>query len=364
MPLPRTRRATIITAAALGVVVLTAGALVAPPSPRLSMDATGDPELISAARPLLEAAGSLNRASVVMVDGGTVSMAHFGAADDAEYEIGSITKTMTAALLADAIDRGEVREDTPVGELLPLGDAPVADVTLGELASHRAGLPTVPGDIGALLATYGFTFLGTDPYRYDTEDLLDAVSAEELAGRGTYSYSNMGVSLLGQALAEVAETTYSELLQSRVLDPLGMTATTAPTRVADLGPSAPRGVTAGGRRVDAWTLGSYAPSGSVRSTPADMATWAAALLEEGAPGMAALDPRWPVEEGLTIGYGWHVSEIDGTTITWHNGGTGGFASMLALDRESGRAAIVLHDTATSVDAVAVQLLGLQGGGSR
>jgi CubicO group peptidase (beta-lactamase class C family) len=250
-----------------------------------------------------------------------------------------------------------VREDTPLGELLPLGDAPVAGATLGELASHRAGLPTVPGDLRATMATYGYTFFGIDPYRYDLQDLLDAASAEDLGGRGRYSYSNMGVSLLGQALARNAGTSYPDLLRGRLLDPLRLGDTSVPTRVADLETSAPTGFTAGGRNVDPWTLGSYAPSGSVRSTPEDMATWVAALLDERAPGMAALDARWPVGDGLAIGYAWHISDLDGVPITWHNGTTGGFASMLALDREAGRGAIVLHDTAANVDAVAVQLLG-------
>jgi CubicO group peptidase (beta-lactamase class C family) len=43
-------------------------------------------------------------------------------------------------LLADAIERGEVTVDTKLGALLPLAGAPVADVTLAELASHRSGL--------------------------------------------------------------------------------------------------------------------------------------------------------------------------------------------------------------------------------
>ena len=356
MPPPAHRRTGAVAAAALGIAVLAAGALTAPPQPSLSADASGDPGLISEVRPLLETAGSLDRASVVLLDGGGVRTAHFGATDDTEYEIGSITKTMTAALLADAVERGEVTEDTAVGDLLPLGDAPIAEVTLAELASHRAGLPTVPGGLGATLATYGFTFLGTDPYRYDEQDLLDAASAENLDQRGRYSYSNMGVSLLGQALARAADMPYPELLARRVLDPVGLTDTSAPTSPVDLTSAALTGLTPGGRRVDAWTLGSFAPSGSVRSTPKDMATWAAALLDGEAPGMAALDARWPIEDGLSIGLAWHVSELDGTTITWHNGGTGGFASMLALDREARRAVIVLHDTAVSVDAVALQVL--------
>jgi CubicO group peptidase (beta-lactamase class C family) len=67
-----------------------------------------------------------------------------------QYEIGSLTKTFTASLLADAIRRGEVSADMKVGALLPLGDAPVAGVTLAELASHRSGLSALrPRPLGA-----------------------------------------------------------------------------------------------------------------------------------------------------------------------------------------------------------------------
>ena len=99
---------------------------------------TGDPALAARARPLLP--GALDRVSIVEVDGARVTYAGFGADEHTEYEIGSLTKTFTAALLADAVERGEVTAETKLGALLPLGGAPVADVTLAELASHRSGL--------------------------------------------------------------------------------------------------------------------------------------------------------------------------------------------------------------------------------
>jgi CubicO group peptidase (beta-lactamase class C family) len=84
--------------------------------------------------------GALDHVSIAVVDGSTITYAGFGANEHTEYEIGSLTKTFTALLLADAIRRGEVTADTKAGALLPLGDTPVADVTLAELASHRSGL--------------------------------------------------------------------------------------------------------------------------------------------------------------------------------------------------------------------------------
>ena len=71
---------------------------------------TGDAALAARARPLLP--GALDRVSIAVVDGSTVTYAGFGADEHTEYEIGSLTKTFTALLLADAIRRGEVTADT------------------------------------------------------------------------------------------------------------------------------------------------------------------------------------------------------------------------------------------------------------
>jgi CubicO group peptidase (beta-lactamase class C family) len=118
--------------------ILLGSAFTRPSPPSLSTTVTGSADLAARARPLL--AGALDRVSIAVVDGSTVTYASFGANEETEYEIGSITKTFTGLLLADAIERGEVTAETKLGALLPLAGAPVADVTLAELASHRSGL--------------------------------------------------------------------------------------------------------------------------------------------------------------------------------------------------------------------------------
>src|SRR3712207_2956219 len=118
-------RRRIAVAPALAAIVALFGVLARPSPPALSTLVTGDAALAARARPLLH--GALDRVSIAVVDGSTVTYAGFGANEHTEYEIGSLTKTFTAVLLADAIQRGEVTADTKVGALLALGDAPVAD---------------------------------------------------------------------------------------------------------------------------------------------------------------------------------------------------------------------------------------------
>ena len=74
--------------------------------------------LAALARPLLS--GALDRVSLAVTDGSTVTYAGFRADEHTQYEIGSLTKTFTAMLLADAIERGEVTAGSPIGAQLTL----------------------------------------------------------------------------------------------------------------------------------------------------------------------------------------------------------------------------------------------------
>ena len=94
-----------------------------------------------------------------------------------------------------------------------------------------------------------------------------------------------------------------------------------------------------------------AGAGAVRSTVDDMLSFLAAQLDppEGTLGKA-IDQAWqihwrPEKTGhLSIGLGWHVAH-DGQT-RWHNGGTGGYHSMMLANRDKNVAVILLCNTAT------------------
>ncbi|WP_051064699.1 serine hydrolase domain-containing protein [Nocardiopsis halotolerans] len=350
-----TRTWTVAAACAVAALVVAVGIVARPHTPALSTEESGDPGLLDRARPLLSE-GVRDRVSVVEVDGERTRFAHFGADDDTGYEIGSVTKTMTGMLLAVAIERGEVTADTRLGELVELDGAPAADVTLAELASHRSGLPKIPGRPSDLLVSIPANNLGLDPYPYDHDTLVAQVAAAELSDRGESHYSNMGVAVLGQALANAAGTDYTTLLRDRLLGPLGMDDTFLPDSEGDLPEDATVGYTDRGRLAAPWLMHAYAPAGAVRSTPADMARFARAVLEGTAPGTAALEPRWDDGRGGRIGFAWIVEEHGGTEVTWHNGGTGGFASMVALDREGERAVLAFGNTTTRLGPQAMELL--------
>jgi CubicO group peptidase (beta-lactamase class C family) len=92
-------------------------------------------------------------------------------------------------------------------------------VTLGDLATHVAGLPKMPDDLVS-------TDL-RDPEAGYTAERLDAFLARYDAPSPPfgYRYSNVGFAILGQGLAERSDLSYGDLLRVRIIEPLGMTAT-------------------------------------------------------------------------------------------------------------------------------------------
>lgn len=340
------RHMRIVIALALAMCVALLGLLVRPRQPILSTMVTGDAALAARVLPYLQ--GSLDQVSIATIEGDTVTYANFGAHDDTAYEIGSISKTFTALLLADAIARGEVTADTRIGDLLPLAGSVVADVTLAELASHRSGLPRQSTRLQDVVQLDLLYLANRDPYVQDVGGVIAQARAASLRNRGRFSYSNLGMALLGQALAAASKLDYAQLVQQRIFTPLGMTTSSVPVTAANLPDDASTGYSVGGKRAAPWTMHGTAPAGGIRSTPVDMVRFARALLDGTAPGLDALTPRWEAYgERRKIGYAWITEERNGKVVTWHTGETGGFASMLALDRANNRAVIILANTSAA-----------------
>ena len=78
-------------------------------------------------------------AVTVIDDDGPAFSRSAGLPEDARFEIGSITKTMTATLLASLVGDAVVALDDEIGRWLDAG--PNADITLEQLATHTSGLP-------------------------------------------------------------------------------------------------------------------------------------------------------------------------------------------------------------------------------
>ncbi len=287
------------------------------------------------------------------------------------FEVGSLTKVFTALLLASRAGGGAVALDQPLRALLPAGAAvPSRDgreILLRHLASHTSGLPRLPR--GLLRRSLGdFPEIARDPYRHCTAQmLLDGLAGTRLRGApgARFRYSNLGAGLLGLALATQAGSCYGDLLAAEILRPLGMTQSTADAPAGELADRLAQGHTGRGRPAPPWQMAALAGAGGLRSSAADLVTFARAQLGGATGGLAAairtshgLEHR--VNERLDVRLGWFGQELPpdpgGDRYLWHNGQTGGFASYLAVVPERGVAVVVLSNAARSVDGPATELL--------
>ena len=360
----RRPRRRLVVAVVAGVVTLGLGAAAIPRPPSLSAEATGDEALIQRVRDELPA-GAFDRLAVAVVDGDEVTRAEFGTATGPgadEFEIGSVTKTMTASLYAVALQRGEVQRESTLGDLLGVtGDA--SSITLEELATQHSGLPRLPADLSFAGRVLLANLTGADPYTDDVASLVGLASRADVDDEKPYGYSNFGMALLGQALAAAAERPWEQLVAERVTEPLGLADTYAPGDPEGLRADAPTGVTSSGRHADAWTMRAFGPAGSVRSTLDDMVAYTVAQRDDRAPGVIATEPLVEAGDGgAEIGWAWMTTPHDGEgdggdgSSTWHNGMTGGYASFVGFDRDSDRAVVVLSSSAVSLDDLAFELL--------
>jgi CubicO group peptidase (beta-lactamase class C family) len=170
----------------------------------------------------------------------------------------------------------------------------------------------------------------------------------------------MAVGLLGDALAARAGTSYEELVTERVLAPLGMSATAVtvpPARTHRLLEGHSR------RGHPRPPIQDFMPAaGSLRSSVEDMLCFLAACLQppEGPLGAAlelAQRPHVDMGRGVQLGLCWVIFARRGhRRVIWHNGGTWGFRAFAGFAPDRGTAAVVLSDTARSVDRLGLQLV--------
>jgi D-alanyl-D-alanine-carboxypeptidase/D-alanyl-D-alanine-endopeptidase len=279
---------------------------------------------------------------------------------DSVFEIGSITKVFTGTLLVEMADRGEVALADPVAKYLPDGvRMPSRNgraITLLDLATHSSGLPRLMNNLLPVDAR--------NPYAtYSERNLYDFLSNHELRRDigAQYEYSNVGVGRLGHALARRAGKSYEVLVTERILKPLGLT-NTAITLSDRMTAHLALGHDPAGAVVPNWDLPTLAGAGALRSTARDMVTFLKANLDPNAGRLHTLmqtthESRVKTQNAnVDVGIAWHIRRSAAQTITWHNGGTGGYRSFIGFDKAHRTGAVVLTNSARSADDLAIDLL--------
>jgi CubicO group peptidase (beta-lactamase class C family) len=250
------------------------------------------------------------------------------------FEMGSITKTFTGLLLAQAVVEGKVKLDTKVSDLLApnfkFNDPRVGQITLVQLSTHTSGLPRMPANF-PLEGPFGT--LG-DPYaKYDEKLMLEFLSRVKLAETPTFqcSYSNYGVGLLGTLLGRVYHQSWESLILDKICRPLGLSETRMDISASKLPLAPPH---KGAELVKSWNFDSMAPAGALRTTAADLMKYGQAVMHpEKTPLSAAfsiaLKPHADTGKGK-IGLGWFINSNGSLSWLIHNGSTGGYSTIMEV----------------------------------
>lgn len=324
-------------------------------------------------------------AAVAVVHGGkTVYAKGFGVADlatgrkvdaDTVFQLASVSKSISASVVATQVTQNKVSWDTPVVANMPsfaLSDPYVtANVTVGDLFAHRSGLAEHAGD-------------KLEEFGYDRDTILQRLRLLPLQPfRTTYDYTNFGLTAAAQSVADKAGTDWATLADRSIFSPLGMRSTSM--RYSDFAARTDRAighvkqngrwvVTPMQREPDA-----QAPAGGASSSVNDMARWLAVMLADGKQGGsqvfspdAILPATVPeIRTGMPgsaadragfYGYGFNAATTsDGRTTYSHSGAFASGAGTNFVVMPSADVAIIMLTNAAPIgvaDAVDMRFMDL------
>ena len=328
-------------------------------------------------------------------------MSQWSAISDGDilFEIGSLTKLFTSTLLSLLVERQELKLATPINQLAPTYEKLPDTITLGSLATHTSGLPRLPAnlrqsiqDVHNPYATYTFEHL---------HDYLLGHNGTPGKTTGAVSYSNLGVGILGNILADHLGTTYEAAIVESICKPLGLSdtrITLSDEQIARLAV----GYSQDNRPVKNWDLPTLAGAGALRSSAHDLLMFLQANLKGSSTPLAraianthtlqcdTFAPPTGIAKILSrlgffhllktvrgeplakreekgVGLGWFIEHLPTTDqyVYGHNGGTGGYRSFCGFIPKTQTGVVVLSNYGDnlssmlgrySVDAIGCKIL--------
>ncbi len=296
---------------------------------------------------------------------------------DSHFRIGSVTKTMTGAVILQLAQEGALRLDDSVAIYRP--DVPNgANITIGQLLNMRSGLYDFVGD-----PEFWPTIEREPTKAWKPEELLAIAFGHEHRDPGVFGYCNTNTVLLGLIAERLDRKPLSDIFRDRLFVPLGLTDTLLPDAHSTAIP-APR---ARGYGYDsllymfnnvpypphiraAAKAGTLTPrdftdvnpslawaSGAVISTASDLARWIEALVG-GQLFNAAYQRTWrespqPANpsnpNGVRYGYGIAQRPVGANRIFFHNGEVPGYNTFACYDPMNRVTLVVWTGLGLSVD---------------
>lgn len=254
------------------------------------------------------------------------------------YEIGSLTKTLTASLVCQAVREGKLALDEPVDSYLELGREGHYP-SMRSLLTHTSGYKPYYFE-GVMIGNF---LRGRNDFYGIGDSMVQKKLSEKAPADKAYPfrYSNFGYAALGLLLEKAYGTEYTMLFDAYCREQLGLAHTKISDGSGDLG------------NCWDWMPGdTYLAAGGAVSDIEDMLAYAGWLLEESADpdGCTAKlcevggTPESYRAMGIrmdAVAYGWILDEENG--FIWHNGGTGSYNCYLGVSPQNRCAVVVLSN---------------------
>lgn len=279
---------------------------------------------------------------------------------DSVFEIGTLSKVLTGLVLADMVQRGEVKLDDPVAKYSPpdakLPQRDGRQITLRHLVTHTASLPAMPPDV----SPEDFVRRSAGGDSAPLYEALAKVELERPIG-GDVVYSNLGFVWLSDALARRAGKRFDALVEERVLRPLRMTSTGVALAPA-LEAHRVFGHDREYRAVPKLEFPVQFSGATGWSTSMeDMLRLAEALVRRERTPLddsiaASLQPLHNFNPATSLGYAWILTQRPQGRVAFHNGQTRGMYTGIAVSPATGAAAVVVADAPTFFDDLVLHLV--------
>lgn len=304
-----------------------------------------------------EAGGSFWGA-VVVVDGGEVLLEKgYGEAGrkrgaigpDSWFDLGSVSKQFTAAAVLKLAEKGRLRLDQPIGELLANIPKDKQAITVEQLLHHTSGLPV---DANADAASGG-----------DRDKMVARVMKAKMVSKPgeQFAYNNVGYFILAAIVERAAGKSFEDVLAEEVLVPAGMTATHTVSESASTDPRETRrqsGMMRGTITTAsqyAWTWWFKGATGVVSSVE-DLRKWDAALRGDQMLNTGSRAAMFTPGEG-GYGCGWFIHDPDTADARAHHGGsTPGYRSFIIRLLNKPSMVAVLTDERSDAEGIARSLM--------
>ena len=270
------------------------------------------------------------------------------------YELGSLSKLFTLFIFRRLESEGAVREREKITHYLPeLNSAWARATRIKELIAHTSGLPSVPDNLHPSSA-------GNPVEGYSHEDLMLYIRKfkPESSDR-SFHYSNTGTALVGLILEEVTGKSYQNLVDEYIVGPTqadGLYLTLQEEDQLLLADGSKGGVD-----IPPWDItGAFASSSGLRGSAESIAAFLDSYLSD--PTLKPIRRSMErilisdIEDGISVATGWFVKEIDGRSIYWVAGSTGGFSAFMGFNRETGKSAVLLSNSSINLNEAGWRIL--------